>query len=752
MESPLSSRSGSIGTRQHPRESMVESAQIRLTPFVAPLQERADQALRHLLGLPAHIEVDWHVSQRPPNGWRVHVRIASDLELDVFNAAPAGQAVWHVGEHLSVGLRASASDPTGPLLLQLRRRLLAMDQRDDGAPDVVRAMAEVARFDGVTDWMFREVSPREALIRLGFRCNQDCAFCWQDRDWPEPPVEFYSTWLDEMAQSGTRRVSFSGGEPTIHRELLPLIRRAVGHAMEVEIQTNAVRLAKAGYAEKLVEAGASGLFVSFHSHIGETSDAMTRAPRTWARTVEGVGNALAAGMTVDLNCVVESRNYETLGDHARFIVSRFVTPHADNRPARVIYSHPCEYHSIEEWRAGLVPLDVLKPHLLEAVSVLDAANVPVEGIGTCGFPPCLLAEAPSLQRVFVRQAQSDSDVSGRAFGKTCDECAMRPHCLGVRREYLEAHGERGLSAFDRPPLDAVFERLPHTWAQRSKGPLDAEKLQLHAGLRRLIKRERSTPEDAHRAATDFASMGFKTAVFEGVGGDDQRAIAFAGSDSAAIEAALAAESDLLGTADVRANAVRRLGELLGYPSCCVEALIDEPNQDDPSQIRRLAVSAESAPKGSLRWSDNWASHQLRPFSLFPCHTGCLAARALAERTVELFVEASPAYGAAVRDALQSVAIVQPSVHCFALLEGAEVDGETVRYRDVLSHRNLGIIARDPALGEAEFRTFYLEWISRLESADEATRTERGLRLTRRNRLVCDLRYPQYTPTYLLDFT
>ena len=35
-----------------------------------------------------------------------------------------------------------------------------------------------------------------ANLRLGFRCNQDCGFCWQSRKWPEPPAEMYGIWLD----------------------------------------------------------------------------------------------------------------------------------------------------------------------------------------------------------------------------------------------------------------------------------------------------------------------------------------------------------------------------------------------------------------------------------------------------------------------------------------------------------------------------------------------------------------------------
>jgi hypothetical protein len=97
----------------------------------------------------------------------------------------------------------------------------------------------------------------------------------------------------------------------------------------------------------------------------------------------------------------------------------------------------------------------VKPHLLDAMRVLYAANVPVGGIGTCGFPPCLLKGSDLPLRAMERERQNEGDVSGRLYVEECASCVLREDCLGLRREYIDLHGGRGIEPFDTPPPNLV---------------------------------------------------------------------------------------------------------------------------------------------------------------------------------------------------------------------------------------------------------------------------------------------------------
>lgn len=432
-----------------------------LSPFVDALYDDMVPDVRRLLGLEPDATVRLAGVSRRDVPWALRVRLAGDapLELELGGPAP-GVRAWFVGQHLtlSYGRGPGGADPLldparRPALEALRDRAAAADRRGDPLIAAVReAVVRQRAYAGVRDSYYRQVSPRSALIRLGFRCNQRCALCWQDRDWPDAPSEMYVRWLDEVAAAQRRDVCFSGGEPTIHPDLPALVARAAHHhGLEVSLQTNAIRLARADYLAALVAAGLRTVFVSFHSADAAVSDRMTGAPGTHGRTVAGIEACLAAGVRVELNCVVERANVASLGDHARFIAERFARPFPDNPVARVSYSDPERYHDPAAWAQARVSLDEVRAPLMEAASALLAAGVRVEGLGTCGFPPCMFREQPGLLNWFALEEEDDTDLSGRAYGDGCAGCVVRARCLGVRRHTIEEGGARWLVPFTEAP-------------------------------------------------------------------------------------------------------------------------------------------------------------------------------------------------------------------------------------------------------------------------------------------------------------
>ncbi len=445
--------------RRQPEDQALRTSD--LSPFVTSLYDGMIPDVRRLLGVAEGTSVRLESATRSDVPWALRVRLLGEppLEIEIGGPAP-GVRTWFVGKSLtlSYGRPPGASDPLGDpvrrmALEGLRARLAAADARDDGLISKIRdAVVRQRPYRGVKDVYYRQISPRSALVRLGFRCNQRCNFCWQDRDWPDAPSELYFRWLDEIAAAKRRDVCFSGGEPTIHPDLPALVERAARHhGLEVSCQTNAIRLAKAEYLATLVAAGLRTVFVSYHSADPEVSDRMTVAPGTHRRTVAGIEACLRAGVRVELNCIIERANVRGLDAHARSIVERFVKPFPKNPVVRVSYSDPEQYHDVKAWDRARVPLDEVRPHLLEAVSILTAAGVGVEGLGTCGFPPCMFRDQPALLSWFALDEEDSTDMSSRAYGEACDGCAVRTRCLGVRQHTIEEGGGRWLVPFTEAP-------------------------------------------------------------------------------------------------------------------------------------------------------------------------------------------------------------------------------------------------------------------------------------------------------------
>jgi sulfatase maturation enzyme AslB (radical SAM superfamily) len=428
---------------------------ITLVPFVDTLSDRVELALQQVLDLTQGVPLRWYVRDSQVSEWHLHVIVADDVEFDMYPGDTAGMRFWVGTDTLGVNVRSARSAQQDRhslkrILLQLKRRLTAIGVHDNGivVQELRDAIDHFNSFREISDFMYRSQSPREAVIRLGFRCNQDCGFCWQSRKWPEPPAEYYDHWLEAFGKTGCREVTFSGGEPTIHSELPRLMERASQeYGMEVAIQTNAIRFRKRPFAESIVAKGLTRAFVSYHSHIAEVSDQMTSARGTHRGTESGIRMLLELGVQVELNCVVERQNYEHLAAHAEHIVKSFVEPFGDHPVTSVQYSHPCQYYADDNWRASVVPLDELKASLLAATALLEAAGTVVIVLGTCGFPPCVLGKSSSVLEHYVRDEQASNDVSGRVYADVCSDCSMQSGCLGVRKEYLDVHGSRGLKAF-----------------------------------------------------------------------------------------------------------------------------------------------------------------------------------------------------------------------------------------------------------------------------------------------------------------
>jgi hypothetical protein len=440
-----------------PAASRPSADESRLTPFVPRLYADVEAALRALVGAPPDVHFGWrdlstdgdvHVALELPDGPDPALRI-------VLRTGHRDGPAWFIGAHVTMSYKGDL-DEFGPLVHALRRRVEAIDRLGpERGPlrELHDAWRAYRAHRGRTDLDFRNLTERESILRLGFQCNQRCSFCWQGRDWTPPPAALITTWLDEMAEAGVHFLTLSGGEPTLYAELPDLVRRATQvHGMTVVLQTNAVRFARGPLLEELASAGVRRAIISYHRADPATSDAMTEAPGTHAKTEAGIVRALQAGLGVELNCVVEQRNAGGLADRSRRIVERFLPAQVRPDQLGASYSYPTEYHDLTEFRRRLAPLDVVAPHLTEAIRVLERAGMTrVVPTGSCGFPLCTLRDHPEAIDLTAAERVGAEHKESRVHPPECAPCVVRDACIGPRQEYLEVWGARGLVPFAQRP-------------------------------------------------------------------------------------------------------------------------------------------------------------------------------------------------------------------------------------------------------------------------------------------------------------
>ena len=160
-----------------------------------------------------------------------------------------------------------------------------------------------------------------------WQCNQKCVFCYaagqQMGKTKEMTTEQWKQAIDRLDAARVPMVTFTGGEPTQRADIAEL----VGYAkrMVTRLNTNGVNLSPE-LVQQLKAAGLDSVQVTLYSHDEAVHNALVGSNHH-ADTVQGIRNAVAAGLDISINTPLCKKNadYEAT---LRFIHSlgvRFVT-------------------------------------------------------------------------------------------------------------------------------------------------------------------------------------------------------------------------------------------------------------------------------------------------------------------------------------------------------------------------------------------------------------------------------------------
>ncbi|MBN1310088.1 MAG: radical SAM protein [Anaerolineae bacterium] len=181
--------------------------------------------------------------------------------------------------------------------------------RPDGACPIHEMGLEIAM-----PFSARPSAPYRMDLAITYRCNNDCAHCYnaRERDFPEMDTAQWLDILDELWDLGVPHVVFTGGEPTLRDDLPELIAHAESNGQVTGLNTNARRLADPEYVERLVAAGLDHVQVTLESCEAGVHDQMMRTMGAFPQTVAGLQNVLASRLYVMTNTTMLQTNVHTL--------------------------------------------------------------------------------------------------------------------------------------------------------------------------------------------------------------------------------------------------------------------------------------------------------------------------------------------------------------------------------------------------------------------------------------------------------
>lgn len=134
-----------------------------------------------------------------------------------------------------------------------------------------------------------------------WNCNQCCIHCYaagqKNANEEELSTETWMKIIDKCREIGIPQLTFTGGEPTMRTDLLNLIDHAQWFV--TRLNTNGILLSE-DYCQKLKEVSLDSMQITFYSSDEKIHNTLVGANK-YSDTVEGIKNALKAGISVSIN-------------------------------------------------------------------------------------------------------------------------------------------------------------------------------------------------------------------------------------------------------------------------------------------------------------------------------------------------------------------------------------------------------------------------------------------------------------------
>jgi MoaA/NifB/PqqE/SkfB family radical SAM enzyme len=153
-------------------------------------------------------------------------------------------------------------------------------------------------------------------ICMDLKCNLTCKHCFAenfktDQKLPLSDEEWRGV-FDQCHELGNLALAFTGGEPLLRRDLENLVRKTRVNESLIVVCTNGMLITKER-AQSLYRAGVDVFQVSVESMIPEEHNEFRENKQAWRKTMEGITNALEAGIKVAIVPTVSHANVRTEG-------------------------------------------------------------------------------------------------------------------------------------------------------------------------------------------------------------------------------------------------------------------------------------------------------------------------------------------------------------------------------------------------------------------------------------------------------
>lgn len=292
-------------------------------------------------------------------------------------------------------------------------------------------------------------------VRTGYLCNNNCLYCCVGH-LGEKLKSTKDILIDlfEGRKAGAMKVSFTGGEPTIRKDIFFITKAArdMGY-YEVQVITNGRMLSYPKFFDNLVESGVNRIAFSFDDVDQKIVDTLSSVKGTFEQLMRAFENAKKyTKVHYTTITVINKLNYKHLSEIVKFLIK--LNKSLPKMSSEFMFISP-EGNALNHIELLIPKIREVVPYVHEALDIAIKNKYPlnVEAIPLCymrGYENHVVELHMAEKRFMANLGSLDRDynASRKNFLKAkplkCSNCKYFDMCEGVHKEYLKLFGDEEL--------------------------------------------------------------------------------------------------------------------------------------------------------------------------------------------------------------------------------------------------------------------------------------------------------------------
>lgn len=304
---------------------------------------------------------------------------------------------------------------------------------------------------------YSEVRLRQVYYAITDGCNLRCPYCYAsslNRLPGELSTEESMDLVSQIAEMGAQQIIFTGGEPTLRKDLFPIVEHALDLGLTANIITNGTLIKNAAMAQRFAELF-NMVTISLDGSTAESHD-RTRGKGSFATTHRALKLLNDAGVVPQINHIVTSDNVQELEAFATFMEGlkigsiRLMSHNNLGRGVEDAFEFAWEDHLRVHQTFWTSPVaDKLRPDVPKAYNPcavrgncgMGGNEIYVDSIGN--VYPCKLVTERSHRAGNIRErplrelfdhpllrSMRNSTVFGGDYHADCEKCYVKSTCGG----------------------------------------------------------------------------------------------------------------------------------------------------------------------------------------------------------------------------------------------------------------------------------------------------------------------------------